>query len=111
MGKALADEFAKTHVPFHWLKSSADKQKFDSDENSVKLMTMHSSKGLEFETVAACGVGYMGEKEDRLLQDAKLLYVAMTRATRNLLLTSSQKGRLTEKLHLASNQLAISQQG
>ena len=111
MGKELADRFAKASVPVHWMKDSAGKRQFDSGEDSVKLMTMHSSKGLEFETVAACGVGYMGNSDDRLLQDAKLLYVAMTRANRNLLLTSSSRGRLTQKLHLAADQLKRSALG
>ena len=108
MGKALADSFSKAGVPVQWMKGGAEKREFNSNEDSVKLMTMHSSKGLEFETVAACGIGYMGNDQDRLLQDAKLLYVAMTRATRNLLLTSSEDGVLTRKLHLAAGELAIS---
>lgn len=106
MGKALADKFNKRGIPIKWMKSTAEKREFDSRNDSVKLMTMHSSKGLEFETVAACGIGYMGKTEDRLIQDAKLLYVAMTRATRNLLLTSSEQGALTQKLHLAAEALA-----
>jgi hypothetical protein len=106
MGKALADKFTKLGIPIQWMRSTAEKREFDSHDDSVKLMTMHSSKGLEFETVAACGIGYMGKTEDRLLQDAKLLYVAMTRATRNLLLTSSEPGELTQKLHLAAEALA-----
>jgi superfamily I DNA/RNA helicase len=108
MGKALAERFSRRGIPIQWMKSTADKRQFDSRHESVKLMTMHSSKGLEFETVAACGIGYMGKTEDRLLQDAKLLYVAMTRATRNLLLTSSEQGELTQKLHLAAEALASS---
>ena len=108
MGKALADQFTKVGVPVQWMKGSAEKREFKIAEDSVKLMSMHSSKGLEFETVAACGIGYMGADEDRLLQEAKLLYVAMTRATKNLLLTSSKHGTLTQKLHLASEQLEAS---
>ncbi len=106
MGKALADSFSKAGIPVQWMKGGAEKREFNTNEDSVKLMTMHSSKGLEFETVAACGIGYMGKDQDRLLQDAKLLYVAMTRATRNLLLTSSEDGVLTRKLHLAEGKLA-----
>ncbi len=109
MGKALNDQLTSAGIPVQWMRGSAEKRKFNFTENSVKLMTMHSSKGLEFETVAACGIGYMGNSEERLLQDAKLLYVAMTRATRNLLLTSSDTGKLTKKLHMAADQLARSQ--
>jgi superfamily I DNA/RNA helicase len=105
MGKTLADLFTLEGIPLQWMKGSAEKRDFSIGENSVKLMTMHSSKGLEFETVAACGVGYMGSDDDRVVQDAKLLYVAMTRATKNLLITSSKQGKLTQKVHLAAEQL------
>ena len=58
--------------------------KFAEGEDTVKFLTMHSCKGLEFPLVAIPGVGLLGvdgqEKED----DMRLLYVAMTRATREL---------------------------
>lgn len=69
-----------------------------SAEDSVKLITIHSSKGLEFSTVATCGVGSLGADEDRAEGDAKLLYVAMTRATENLLITSSKESPFSVKL-------------
>lgn len=59
---------------------------------------MHSSKGLEFPTVATCGIGYLGNDEERVEADAKLLYVAMTRATQNLLVTSSKESPFTVRL-------------
>ena len=67
-----------------WLSNSRSKREVMPESETVKLMTMHSSKGLEFATVAAFGVGYMGSSVDRFEDDAKLLYVAMTRATQNL---------------------------
>jgi len=106
MGNALYQAFTRASVPVQWMRSSAEKRRFDVGENSVKLMTMHSSKGLEFETVAACDVGYLGATEDRLRQDAKLLYVAMTRATKNLLLTSSKNNELTQKVHRTAEELS-----
>jgi len=108
MGKALAYEFERVGVPAHWIKDSSAKHSFDVSEDSVKLLTMHSSKGLEFETVAACGLGYMGVEQDRILGDAKLVYVAMTRATHNLLLTSSRKSPIVRKIHMAADQLTRS---
>lgn len=108
MGKELSDAFRSANIPIHWMKDSADKHRFDVSTKAVKLLTIHSSKGLEFETVAACGVGFMGNDEGRRLGDAKLLYVAMTRATKNLLLTSSKEGPFTRKLHLAVDQLTKS---
>jgi superfamily I DNA/RNA helicase len=99
MGKAVCDAMKAANIPFTWLKDAASKRQFDVSEDSVKIITMHSSKGLEFPTVAACGVGSLGGNEERIEDDAKLLYVAMTRATQNLLVTSSKESSFTVKLH------------
>jgi superfamily I DNA/RNA helicase len=48
-------------------------------------MTMHASKGLEFPVVALSGVGEMPVTGDDLVEEARVFYVAATRAT-NLLL-------------------------
>lgn len=98
MGKAVSNAMADADIPFTWLKDSASKRQFKASEDSVKLLTMHSSKGLEFSTVATCGVGSLGQDEERVEADAKLLYVAMTRATQNLLITSSKESPFSLKL-------------
>lgn len=98
MGQALSNAMKKAGIPFAWLRDSAAKRKFLTSDNSVKLLTMHSSKGLEFPTVATCGVGSLGVDETRIEADAKLLYVAMTRATQNLLITSSKTSSFSKKL-------------
>jgi hypothetical protein len=98
MGKAISDHMARASVPHTWLRDSASKRQFSASEDSVKIITMHSSKGLEFSTVATCGVGSLGNDEERLEDHAKLLYVAMTRATENLLLTSSKASPFSVKL-------------
>jgi hypothetical protein len=60
---------------------------FDPLADTIKVMTMHASKGLEWPVVALAGVGEMpGEKEDEK-DEARLFYVAATRATQRLLFT------------------------
>ncbi len=98
MGKSLANAMEKAGIPFSWLKDTASKREFSASTDTVKLLTMHSSKGLEFPTVATCGVGSLGLDEKRLQEEAKLLYVAMTRATENLLVTSSKRSSFSTKL-------------
>ena len=51
-------------------------------------MTMHSSKGLEFPVVAIPGIGYMPYTHQDPHDEARLLYVAMTRAMDHLILTT-----------------------
>lgn len=98
MGKAIAEAMERAGIPYTWLKDSASKRQFSLAEDSVKVLTMHSSKGLEFSTVATCGIGSLGVDEDRVEDDAKLLYVAMTRATGNLLITSSKPSPFATKI-------------
>lgn len=70
----------------------------DSDQDHVvRLMTIHSAKGLEFDTVFLVGAeeglfpGYrsMGSQED-YEEERRLAYVAMTRARRKLVITTAR---------------------
>ena len=58
----------------------------DSDFESVSLMTMHKSKGLEYNTVyvAGCEESAMGILPEEFEESRRLFYVAMTRAKKKL---------------------------
>ncbi|GAB4365443.1 MAG: nuclease-related domain-containing DEAD/DEAH box helicase [Methylohalobius crimeensis] len=88
MGEKLQQAFQAEGVPCHWLGNGRAKKQFKTATDSVKLMTMHSSKGLEFPVVAVSGIGFMPTEGTDPIAEAKLLYVAMTRSTEKLLLTS-----------------------
>ncbi|MEN8207349.1 MAG: 3'-5' exonuclease [Pseudomonadota bacterium] len=98
MGEKLQLALKAEGVPTQWLASQRDKKSFKPGEDSVKLMTMHSSKGLEFPLVSISGIGYMPGKQDDLASEAKLLYVAMTRSTDKLLLTCHEKSEFVRLL-------------
>lgn len=63
--------------------------------SQVSLMTVHSAKGLEFDTVFVTGMeeevfpykGVGGEDPEELDEERRLAYVALTRARRNLILS------------------------
>lgn len=59
---------------------------YAADDDRVTLITMHSCKGLEFPLVVIPGAHHIERTEQLTAQEAKLLYVAMTRATRELVL-------------------------
>jgi superfamily I DNA/RNA helicase len=61
-------------------------------------MTMHASKGLEFPVVALPGVGMMPEAGEAEAEEARLFYVAATRATDRLIVTLSGTGAFASKL-------------
>ncbi|MBE0700946.1 MAG: ATP-binding domain-containing protein, partial [Acholeplasmataceae bacterium] len=74
-------------------------QLFDGDENEkikgVQLMTIHKSKGLEFDVVIILGLeqGVLpSQRENRyseLEEERRLMFVAITRARRFLVMTST----------------------
>jgi len=81
--------------------SSKKDVRFTEAQDTVKLITMHSSKGLEFPVVAIPGVGLMPDDKSTTEEEVRLLYVAMTRATSRLVMTSHQDSAFTEKLRVA----------
>jgi DNA helicase-2/ATP-dependent DNA helicase PcrA len=84
------------------LLTSADR-KNENASNFVTLMTLHSAKGLEFDSVhiAGCDDGILpsrvssedmtpAEKMERLEEERRLFYVGLTRARNHLFLYTSQ---------------------
>jgi superfamily I DNA/RNA helicase len=107
VGQQLAGALARKSIPFQWQQDK--KHSYSPQHDSVKLITMHSSKGLEFPLVCIPGVG-AGTTEDADLQDeARLLYVAMTRSTRELVMTHGARSVLVEKMHKAMGVLPTSE--
>ena len=61
---------------------------FDWQRDSIKLITLHSAKGLEFGLVFVAGLQAMPLGGETLPEATRLLYVAMTRATHELVLSA-----------------------
>jgi ATP-dependent exoDNAse (exonuclease V) beta subunit len=55
----------------------------------VKLLPFHSSKGLEYPIIVIPGAGLLPTPDKATEEDARLLYVAMTRATAQLIVTGT----------------------
>jgi hypothetical protein len=85
----FARELAKHGLPHRVRHRSGD---FRPLEDTIKIMTMHASKGLEFPVVALPGVGEMPESGEDPHDEARIFYVAATRATHRLIVTASGSG-------------------
>jgi Nuclease-related domain/UvrD-like helicase C-terminal domain/AAA domain len=66
--------------------------------DTIKLLTMHVSKGLEFPVVAISGAGQMPGPDQDDVEEARLFYVAATRATQRLLVPLSGTGEFATRL-------------
>ena len=99
--KSYQEEVDKPNLSHFISSSMLNKEKHINkkeslEENKVSLMTLHSAKGLEFESCFIMGV------EDHLLpheksvletgveEERRLFYVGMTRAKKHLTLSMSQ---------------------
>jgi len=97
IGKLMWNKLKAAGIPVTWQKDV----KFSTDQDTVRLITMHSSKGLEFPLVAIPGIGMMPDKDVDVEEEARLLYVAMTRATSNLVMSCDRDSVFSEKLSMA----------
>ncbi len=79
----------------------SDVDRYDEEADAVTMMTMHSAKGLEFDTVFLTGMeegifpSYRSlERNEELEEERRICYVAMTRAKKALYLSCAKRRML-----------------
>lgn len=95
---ALTKSLKAANIPVELMTDIKSGRNNFGANDSVKLLTMHSSKGLEFPVVGIAGIGYMPFKACNATDEARLLCVAMTRTTNQLILTCSKESAFTRRL-------------
>ncbi len=81
----------------HELSLLSEIDLLDKRADRIALMTLHASKGLEFECVFITGLEeeivpfYLAQTQQELEEEKRLLYVGMTRAKQKLFLTRAEK--------------------
>ena len=90
-----AAAFARKRLPYQLRKSAGS---FNPNADTIKLLTMHASKGLEFAVVAIPGVGQMPAAGDDEKTEARVFYVAATRAMQRLVIGVSGDGGFGKRL-------------
>ncbi|MDR2186631.1 MAG: NERD domain-containing protein/DEAD/DEAH box helicase [Azonexus sp.] len=91
IGERFEKILAKQGLPCDVAKRN--RNRIQTKQDAVRLLTMHSAKGLEFPCVAIGGLGAL--KAEKPEDDIRLTYVAITRATHEVFITYS---RMTELL-------------
>src|SRR3990167_9510644 len=84
-----ASALAQRKLPHRVRKKSGE---YRPGVDAIQVMTMKVSKGLEFPVVALPGVGRMPAAGEDEKDAARVFYVAATRATQRLVLTTSGNG-------------------
>lgn len=94
----IEEQLKRRGIAYRFANDQASKRELFVGEPAVKLVSMHSSKGLEFHTVLVPGVGHLPIAREPEEAEARLLYVAMTRATDRLIMTSSKESGFTKRV-------------
>jgi UvrD-like helicase C-terminal domain/Nuclease-related domain/AAA domain len=87
-------------VPLQSMNEQAFRH-FDWVRTSVKLVTLHSAKGLEFPLVFIAGLQALPMRDEALDEAVRLLYVGMTRATRELVLSAHGSSAVVQRVKQA----------
>jgi len=96
IGERFAQAFKKHGLPVDVAKEN--KNKVNVKRAAVRLLSMHTAKGLEFPCVAVGGLGAVGRHGEKTEECVRLVYVAITRATHEVLLTYSQESEVVVRL-------------
>ncbi len=97
-GEALLHELNQHAIPNVWMGDAKNRRQYDPVADKVLLVTRQSSKGLEFPRVIVAGLGGLKSAQEAIPEEARLLYVAMTRAQEYLLLTASGDNHYVQRL-------------
>ncbi len=106
MGEEVTKQFREAGIPVEWLQQDNISRRYHHNEDSVKVLTFHSSKGLEFPVVAIPGLGYLPLEKADIDDEVRLMYVGMTRAMDCLLMTCHRESMFVERLNQTIEKLA-----
>lgn len=100
--RSLADE----GLPYYWItENDTSKRSFEKEDGKIKISTIDSSKGLDFQAVFIVNADSMPfPLEDDREREVSLLYIGMTRAKEYLCLSFSGESEFTQYLEKIVNQ-------
>lgn len=97
-GLRLERAFREQHMACRTIDTAIEKEQLFDGEESVKMLTMHSCKGLEYPVVIIAELGRLPLRDRDESEEARLLYVAMTRAKQRLFLTCHHTSLFTQRI-------------
>ena len=98
MAEVIAQRLEKAGISNLCMVGKKNKAAYNPARPLVTVLTIHSSKGLEFETVVLVGIDRIQFTAKELVDQVRLMYVGMTRAKNQLLITASGDTVFTQRL-------------
>ena len=96
IGEKVAQILNRHGVPVDMAKNN--RNRISTKKAAVRLLSMHTAKGLEFPCIAIAGLGFLGRHGEPIEECVRLTYVGVTRATHEALLTYSSESPLVQRL-------------
>ncbi|WP_108672351.1 3'-5' exonuclease [Peribacillus acanthi] len=102
---SILSAFTAEGIPVYWLtENEYSKRSYDKNDGNVKISTIDSSKGLDFQAVFIVGIHNMPfALEEDVEREVSLLYIGMTRAQTYLCLTYSNESMFSQYLDSVKN--------
>lgn len=97
-GVELANRLKRLGIPHLWMGTKEFKKAYNPSNDVVSIMSIHSSKGLEFASVIIMGIDQLRCSDENRLNNAKLLYVGMTRSQKQLVVMASGSNEFSQSL-------------
>ena len=94
----IAERLEKQGIPFTPCFDVSQKKTYSHKANAVQLLTYQSSKGLEFPFVAVVNASFVHQGAEEEATAIPALYVAFTRASKNLLVTWYRNNSISQQL-------------
>jgi hypothetical protein len=98
MAEMISERLNRAGIQNMALVGKNSKAAYNPGKPLVTVLTIHSSKGLEFDTIVLAGIDKIQFVAEELVDQVRLLYVGMTRAKSQLLITSSGDTVFTQRL-------------
>lgn len=86
--QAVLASLEEAGIEYEWItRNQQTKRSFELASAKVKVSTIHSAKGLDFAAVAVVGLSLLPSSPEQEEVERKLVYVGLTRARNQLLIT------------------------
>lgn len=105
---AILNSLEEAGIEYEWITRNQDsKRSFELTSAKVKVSTIHSAKGLDFAAVALVGLSLLPSSTEEIEVERKLVYVGLTRARNELLITHCKDSQFIVDLKQCKEKLAF----
>ncbi|MFY9222453.1 MAG: 3'-5' exonuclease [Blastocatellia bacterium] len=106
--QAVLTSLEEAGIEYEWItRNQESKRSFQLSSAKVKVSTIHSAKGLDFAAVALVGLSLLPSSTEQAEVERKLVYVGLTRARNELLITHCKNSQFIVDLKQCQEKLVF----